>query len=534
MVQLPEVHVKFYENGPVHPETPVQKAAERNFREAYYAAAWEASRMGYVELIDAEVAAWEERQAVRERSEVLVTTAQYYNIPDPSLDGLQAMYVKGHELDAARARGRHQALDLAKRFCGDLIDDEVPEEVIQSFVLQPWARSLEPWATTELDKLVCPSSPHEFITADQRQILKCFKTPAVEKQIASKLLIRPQYRCAQDLMTQFPRFKDHVIDGLLRRGETMNVIAPPKYYKSWMVTDLGLSVTTGRDWLDTFPTVKGRVLLIDNELHPETSAHRIPKVAMARGIPMSEFGERFFVENLRGRLTSLLDLDPYFECIDPGYFSMIILDALYRFIPSDSSENDNSMVANIYSRLDQIAARLACAIVCIHHASKGIQSGKSVTDVGAGAGSQARAADTHLILRPHEVPDAVVLDAAVRSWPPIEPICLRWQFPLWIPDHTLDPTALRPERPRRRQRPAKEPKPEPVEWTSEQFVEKFITAEPQGIDAIYDPAGKEGLSKRKAKELLRQAQDDGTVHRWKYGSNKPFKFATTPQPEEEE
>ena len=38
--------------------------------------------------------------------------------------------------------------------------------------------------------------------------------------------------------------------------------------------------------------------------------------------------------------------------------------------------------------------------------------------------------------------EAVVLDAAVPSWPPIEPRCLRWTFPVWTPDDSLDPAAL--------------------------------------------------------------------------------------------
>ncbi len=78
-----------------------------------------------------------------------------------------------------------------------------------------------------------------------------------------------------------------------------------------------------------------------------------------------------------------------------------------------------------------LRCQLNCSFVLVHHASKGNQSVKSVTDVGAGAGSQSRATDTHLVLRHHQEPGCVVVDAAVRSWPPIEPQCLRWSFPVW-------------------------------------------------------------------------------------------------------
>ena len=83
------------------------------------------------------------------------------------------------------------------------------------------------------------------------------------------------------------------------------------------------------------------------------------------------------------------------------------------------SENDNGKMAQLYNLLDRVANRLGCAFILIHHTSKGDQSGKSVTDVGAGAGSQSRATDAHLILRPHELESLFVLEGAVRSFPPL-------------------------------------------------------------------------------------------------------------------
>ncbi len=80
------------------------------------------------------------------------------------------------------------------------------------------------------------------------------------------------------------------------------------------------------------------------------------------------------------------------------------------------------------------------SFICIHHASKGNQSDKATTDVGAGAGAQSRAVDTHLVLRPHEEDDAIVLDAAVRSWPPVQSRALRWTFPVWNPAGDIGPS----------------------------------------------------------------------------------------------
>ena len=188
--------------------------------------------------------------------------------------------------------------------------------------------------------------------------------------------------------------------------------------------------------------------MIDNELHPETLASRLPTVARAMGLNPAEYESQLSVINLRGVLTDLVSLAPQLESMLPGTFDLIILDAWYRLQPSGSDENSNGDVAALYNRLDSVAHKINCAFACVHHSSKGSQSGKSITDVGSGAGAQARAPDTHLIMRPHEDENVVVVDAAVRSWAPIDPFCMRWEFPLWTVADGLDTKALRKDKPR--------------------------------------------------------------------------------------
>lgn len=340
-----------------------------------------------------------------------------------------------------------------------------------------------------------------------------------------------------DLMTCYPDLRRPVIHGLLRRGETMNVISAPKIGKSWLVTDLALAVATGRPWLDTFTTEPGDVLIIDNELHGETSANRIPKVAAARQIDLGDVGGRVFVQNLRGHWQDIFSLGPYFRALEPGRFRVIVLDAMYRFMPKEMDENDNGTMANVYNAIDRYADLLGCCFVLIHHTSKGNQSGKAITDVGAGAGSQSRATDTHLVLRPHEEDDVVVLEAAVRSWPPVMPRCLRWAFPVWTPADDLDPTQLRSERPRRTRRAEADTdeaeQPEPT-WDAERFAATFVTVKPKTRDAILAEANAVGLSDWKAERLLRRAEGLSLVHRWASGRNRPSAYANVPQPANEE
>ena len=321
------------------------------------------------------------------------------------------------------------------------------------------------------------------------------------------------------LLAQHPSLSPPIIHNLLREGETANLIAASKTGKSWLAMSLAAAVASGRVWLGRFPVERGAVLLIDNELHPQTIAHRLPLVYHELGICGHELAPRLSVESLRGRLKDIFALHSYFGSILPG---------LYRLIPRGSDENSNADICAIFNAIDRYAARLKCAFVCVHHASKGIQSGKAVTDVGSGAGAQARAVDSHLVIRPHSEEGAVVVEAAVRSFAPLEPFCLRWQFPRFVAADDLDPADLKKEN----QRTKKDEHGE--EWTAARFAASFVTATPTAKNAILTKAQKKVGAYRTAEGLLGLAESEGLIHRWKMPTdNRGVYFSTMPQVVEE-
>jgi hypothetical protein len=252
-----------------------------------------------------------------------------------------------------------------------------------------------------------------------------------------------------DLSERHRKLRPPIIDGLLRQGETMGIHAKSKVGKSWTAYGLGLSIITGAKWLERFRCSPGNVLLIDNELHEDSLADRIPRtVADAMQVTRDQCRGKMDVLSLRGQLRDVYGLREQFDRITQGFYSLIIIDAFYRILPPGISENDNAAMAEVFNAIDTYAMKTGAAFVLIHHASKGDQSGKDVVDVGSGAGSISRAVDAHLVLRPHEEPDHIVLDAALRSFAPIEPIVLQWCFPLWVTTEGLDPKALKGRKPK--------------------------------------------------------------------------------------
>ena len=236
------------------------------------------------------------------------------------------------------------------------------------------------------------------------------------------------------LIEQYPTDDPPVIDGLLRLGETMNVIASPKVGKTWLAAGMAYSIASGEDWMGMQCT-KGRVLVLDCELKPRTLRFRYQKVAEA----MECDTKTVDVISLRGDGRSIIELSTdLIGTIIAGEYTAIVWDALYRLLPAKTSENDNAGMMAIYNELDRIAEHTKASNIVIHHTSKGAQGEKGLTDVGAGAGSIARAADTHLAIRPHELADCAVVDAVCRSFRSPHPLTIRWEFPLWL-ESSIEP-----------------------------------------------------------------------------------------------
>jgi len=316
------------------------------------------------------------------------------------------------------------------------------------------------------------------------------------------------------LIDSFAGLNPPVVRGLLREGETMNIIASPKMGKSWFVSRLAISVASGLDWLG-FTVEQGRVLHIDNELHANTSAYRYRVISEAMKVPHHLYSNNIDLVSLRGQLRDLYSLGQLFGRVESDHYKLVVIDAFYRTLPRDTDENDNGAIANLYNMIDRYAAGLDCAFVLIHHSSKGNQSGKAVTDVGAGAGSQSRAADTHLILRAHEEEGIIVLESAVRSWPPIEPLALRWDWPLFIPTGEVDTSALLG---------VAKPKAKAKDIPLEDFVEQCIASnDPCSQRSVRYEAGQRfDLPERQANEMLDLAMERGLVTRIRTGSQMQY------------
>ena len=305
---------------------------------------------------------------------------------------------------------------------------------------------------------------------------------------------------------KYPKLREPLIHGLLREGETANIVAASKSGKSWLVLDLALSVITGGDWLG-FRCEKGKVLIVDNELHGETISDRVKKVATEKGMTIHDYAPDLVIRNLRGDLKDIHHLGAMFDTITPKKYKLIVIDAMYRALPSGVSELDAGAMAHIYNLVDGHASRLGCCFALILHSTKGNQSDKSTIDVGSGTGVMGRATDAHLVMREHESDGVMVVDGNVRSFPPIEPRCVRRATLgyVWNLVDGYDPDDLKTLKKKKRSGPV-----EP-DMNTTTFAEEFFSKTGARKDDLMVKAGAAGINQRQFDRYLRAAKDEGLI-----------------------
>jgi len=325
-----------------------------------------------------------------------------------------------------------------------------------------------------------------------------------------------------DLALQSPERGPVVIDGVLREGAVGTVVSGTKGRKSWAMGALIAAALTGGNWFGHAVT-RGRVALIDGELTRATIFWRLGKIFEVLRVPPTAF-DGLDVWDMRGRTKDVDRAVAAVRAKGAGYYKIVVVDPLYCFYPDTPgfSENDNAAMRRVYDELIGFAGDTRAATMVVHHASKGNQSDKGLTDLGSGAGAISRAGDAHIAFRPHAEKGAVVFEGVPRDFPDIIPSCWRWGFPLFQEAPDLDPTKLAGKRPQKNatQDFLDGGKATPPAWTPESYAANFITGEGKTLPRLQGEAAKEGIAERRAKALTEQAVEMGYAHEWP-GRNGP-------------
>ena len=227
-----------------------------------------------------------------------------------------------------------------------------------------------------------------------------------------------------------------LLAGVLHKGCKMVIGGTSKSMKTWTLLDLGLSMANGISWWN-FKTAKCRVLFMNFEIKPHSFRKRIRAVCDAKKMPIPE---NFHVWNLRGHSADLRTLRPRLvERIGDGIYDVIIFDPIYK-VYGDRDENSAGQMGELMVELDKIAVAMDVSTIFGHHFAKGNLSTRSAIDKMSGSGVFARDPDSILIMSPHKEDNVFVVDVVLRDFKPVDPFCVKWDYPLmrYAPEENPD------------------------------------------------------------------------------------------------
>ena len=224
--------------------------------------------------------------------------------------------------------------------------------------------------------------------------------------------VKPPILTFDELKSGHPDVPPPLVDGLLRRGETMLVFGKPKVQKSLRMLALAAAVANGGVWAG-FRCAKGRVLVIDNETHPAILADRFAQICAKAGCAtdgvdfLPVWDHEYSVEDMMRDAAHLA-----------GY-ALIIFDILARGLPDwCESESDNRQCAKVWGCVQKTAALTGAAAAVVHHSRKAATA--DIVSDPSGAG-WTRYASTVASLSKRDKEPGVWLEAVCRSFASPQP-----------------------------------------------------------------------------------------------------------------
>jgi hypothetical protein len=325
---------------------------------------------------------------------------------------------------------------------------------------------------------------------------------ALEKQTASEQGVKfPDIVPLDSFLAQDLPEPPQLVQGILHQGSKGVIGGGSKSYKTWLLTDLAVSVAAGVPWL-RFPTHSAKVLYANLEIQAFAYKQRLVKIAEAKGLDVrDDWHQNLHLWNLRGHNK---DADGLIRELgnrcQENEFSLVILDPLYKLL-AGRKENAAEDMNELFNQLEAVAVRTGAAIVFGSHFSKGNQAAKESIDRISGSGVFARDPDTIITVTLHEAEKAYSMEMTLRNLPPIMPFVVRWEYPLFARVEGLDPSRLKkPKGPERKFKP--------------ELIRQFLNDEGLSKKELVEKLKDEkGMSQAKAYELIGEAEDAGIIQK---------------------
>lgn len=237
-----------------------------------------------------------------------------------------------------------------------------------------------------------------------------------------------------------PELPKLLVHGLYHSGSVVVIGGASKSHKSWTMIDLAMCLACGIPFMG-FETSQSRVLYLNFEIDTPFFQNRVIGQQGHREIMIPE--GMFRVANLAGKACSYVHvMSKLREMVKPGDVDVIFLDPIYMIL-GNLKESDPGDMTIFFNAIKALAVDLGVAVIVATHFTKGAQGMKNHNDRISGSGVFSRAPDVILTITELQGEDEYVLSGSFRNLKPMPPVGIRWQFPFFSRDDSIDVTTVK-------------------------------------------------------------------------------------------
>ncbi len=166
-----------------------------------------------------------------------------------------------------------------------------------------------------------------------------------------------------------------LIDRFLPSSSVGVISGPPKVRKSWVCSEILVSLATGSKCFQTHDVMeKQSVLYLPLEDSAEIVRSRMELMAQGRGLSLRDLDEIHICPTYDFRLDDRSTISDLKKTVLDRQIQLIIIDPLVRCL-GDVSENHSGQINTILSSLRSIQIESGATILLVHHNKKGGKTG---------------------------------------------------------------------------------------------------------------------------------------------------------------
>lgn len=185
------------------------------------------------------------------------------------------------------------------------------------------------------------------------------KLDELKKEIAAE---RPYQVTSLDelLQTKFPE-NSWIIKKLIPREGITIISGAPSSFKTWLIMQMALTISSGEKFIGQFESEQGGVLIVDEENHPRIVKERMETLGAKSGLPIYMLSRTNFLVTDEKQREKLLKICEEYN------LTTIFFDSLVRINAAD--ENSASQMSEVFKAIMSLC-HAGKTVILTHHERK--------------------------------------------------------------------------------------------------------------------------------------------------------------------